>query len=286
MSQSKHLYKTATGKLSATLRNDLLFHYIVQKSNIILKNLISSLKELNPEEIKEVVITNPIDYASYTGKEVILDVKVILNNEEILDIELQMYHDKWWKERSLLYMCRSFDSLESGEDYYMLMPTTFIGIVDEDQFPEHKEFYSSFLFLHEQKHYPYSSKLKLNVLYLNQIDLATEQDKINKIDYWAKLFKSDTWEDLKILAEQSPIGEEVAEVMYEALIQSEEKTLFEAHQKYLYSLHATERHLKESYDEGFKAGFSHNKEEITAMQKAINEKDEEIARLKALLRKQ
>ena len=96
------------------------------------------------------------------------------------------------------------------------------------------------------------ANLRLNVLYLNRAELATETDKANKLDYWASLFQSDTWEDLKRLAVQDPLGEEVAEVMYEAMIQSEEQTMFEAHQRYLDYLSAAKRSgLAEGYDKGY-----------------------------------
>ena len=36
---------------------------------------------------------------------------------------------------------------------------------------------------------------------LTQTELATEEDKANRIDYWARLFKAKTWEDLKMLAQ-------------------------------------------------------------------------------------
>ncbi len=65
-------------------------HYVTQKSNHILKNLICSLKGLNPDDVKEVLVTNSIDYAKYEGKQIILDIRVLLNSSEILDIELQM----------------------------------------------------------------------------------------------------------------------------------------------------------------------------------------------------
>jgi hypothetical protein len=33
------------------------------------------------------------------------------------------------------------------------------------------------------------------VLDLRQIDMATDEDKAYKLDYWARLFKARTWED-------------------------------------------------------------------------------------------
>ena len=48
--------------------------------------------------------------------------------------------------------------------------------------------------MNNNQHYIYNDNFTLNVLDLNQIELATEEDKAYKIDYWAKLFKAKTWE--------------------------------------------------------------------------------------------
>lgn len=57
-----------------------------------------------------------------------------------------------------------------------------------------------------KNHAIYSNNFILNVLDLTQIELATEEDKQFQIDYWAKLFKSNTWEELKAM--QEDIAEE------------------------------------------------------------------------------
>lgn len=45
----------------------------------------------------------------------------------------------------------------------------------------------------------YSDKLRISVLNLTRIDLATEEDKSYHIDYWASPFKSTTWGKSKCL---------------------------------------------------------------------------------------
>jgi len=42
----------------------------------------------------------------------------------------------------------------------------------------------------------------LCVLSLNQIKLATDEDKKWHINEWARLFKATTWEKLKMIAEK------------------------------------------------------------------------------------
>lgn len=51
---------------------------------------------------------------------------------------------------------------------------------------------------------------------LTQIELATEEDKAYDIDYWARLFKAKTWEDIKMLAEKNEYLQEAAQSVYMA----------------------------------------------------------------------
>ena len=63
-------------------------------------------------------LTNPIELgSSVTDKTFILDIKVILNNQTIINLEMQVINQHNWAERSLSYLCRNFDNLQSGEAY-------------------------------------------------------------------------------------------------------------------------------------------------------------------------
>ena len=53
-------------------------------------------------------------------------------------------------------------------------------------------------------------KFELKVLQLNQIELATEEDKLYNLDEWARLFKAKTWEELKMVAQQNKYLNEAA----------------------------------------------------------------------------
>lgn len=58
----------------------------------------------------------------------------------------------------------------------------------------------------------YSSKFTLSVINLTQTELATEEDKANKVDYWARLFKAKTWEEIKMLAQNNELDSANAEL--------------------------------------------------------------------------
>ena len=121
----------------------------------------------------------------------------------------------WWTaDRSLSYLCSIFQNLESGDDYSDVKPAYHIGILDFSPFPDYPEFYATNKMMNVKKHYIYNDNFTLNVLDLNQIHLATEEDKAYEIDYWAKFFKAKTWEDLKMLAQKNDAFEETCETVY------------------------------------------------------------------------
>lgn len=67
-----------------------------------------------------------------------------------------------------------------------------------------------------KNHHIFSDKLKLCVVDLSNIELATEEDKVYGIDHWARLFKAKTWEEMKELAEKNTFFQEAAESLYAA----------------------------------------------------------------------
>ncbi|MBO6310941.1 MAG: PD-(D/E)XK nuclease family transposase [Oribacterium sp.] len=243
---AKNNYRNAMGTIAVTLRNDMMLHYTMQKSERALKGLICALKGLDPNTIKEVKLMNPIDYGSYSGKEIILDIKVIFNNNEIMDIELQVYHDAYWKQRSLLYLCRTYDSIGQGDKFNLLKPATFVAIMSEALFPEYPEFYSRFYLTNEKYNYPYTTNFSLNVLDLSHTDLATGEDRASGLLHWANMFLADTWEELTQAAGSDPTFEEVIDNMYTVNTIPEERTLFEAHQKYLNAMASVQAEREEA----------------------------------------
>ena len=224
-------FKEATGIIEYTLTADLVFHYVMQKSEKALINLVCALKGISPDIVQKIIVKNPIDL-NKNAKETVMDLKLILNNNEIINIELQMYMDEYWISRSILYLCRAYDSIGEGEDYSLLKPTTHICITDKDLIESNGEFYSKYLLLNTKTHEPYSTDFGINVLQLNHTDNATQNDIDNNLVYWAKLFKATTWEEFKVLADGNEIIEEVGQLILELNTDDQTKELLEGRRRY------------------------------------------------------
>ena len=172
------------------MKNDYMFHAVLQKNEEVLRNLLATLLEMDETDIVSCHIENPIELGKeIEGKDCILDVKIKLNDARIINIELQVYKQTYWTNRSLLYWARAYDSIKSGQDYGMLFPTYHIGILDFTLFEEHPKFMAKYQIL--------------------DVDAKDQSETDKKILKWAGIFNAETLEELEQLAR----GEEVFENM-------------------------------------------------------------------------
>lgn len=208
-------YLTISGQIRYNMTNDYMFRSILQSNPKILRGLLSSLLHIHPDEIEDISIENPILLGeSFKDKKYILDILIKLNNNAYINLEMQLLNKHNWNERSLLYLCRVFSNLSTGEDYCEVRPATHIGFVNFTASPTDPQFYSTYKLLDTKKHRVYSDKLVINVVDLTQIDLATEEDKTYQIDRWAKIFKAKTWEELRMLTKDNEYMEEVTKTLF------------------------------------------------------------------------
>ena len=191
------------------MRNDYMFHAVLQKNEEVLRNLLATLLEMDEADIVSCRIENPIELGrEIKGKECILDAKIILNDARIINIELQVYKQTYWVNRSLLYWSRAYDSIKSGQEYDRLLPTYHIGILDFTLFNEHPKFMAQYQILDVEDHFLYSDKLCIKVLDLTQIEKAKKQSGTNKkLLKWASIFKAETLEELEQLAGKEEVFE-------------------------------------------------------------------------------
>ena len=211
-----------TGPLTIPMTNDYLFRALLQQNNKVLKGLISSLMHLPFYKIISVEITNPIELGkSINAKDFFLDVKVLLNSNTVINLEMQVINEHNWPERSLSYLCRSFDGLNKGDSYLGVKAAIQIGLLDFTLFPDYPEFYATYQLLNVKNYVKYSDKLSLHVIDLTHRDLATEEDKRYQIDCWAAFFKATTWEELRMLAKKNEAIAEAVETVYK--LSEEEK---------------------------------------------------------------
>ena len=275
-----------SGALIVPMTNDYLFRALLQRNNHVLKGLICVLLHMEESDISSVIITNPIRLGdSIDNKTFVLDINVILNQHHIINLEMQVINLNNWQDRSLSYLARNFDHLKKGEDYELTHPVIQIGLLDYTLFPDHPEFYSTYQFLNVKNHTLYSDKMRISVLDLSRIDLATEEDRQYQLDYWAALFKAKTWEELQMLAQNNHYFKEASETVYELTQEEEIRQQCLAREDYNRTMKGIENNFAAQKHEiaTLKKDLADANQQISAQNKQLSEKDALIASLQAQL---
>lgn len=102
-----------------------------------------------------------------------------------------------WQNRSVMYLCRSYDRLNRGQEYRDAKPAIHIGYLDYTLFSNCPKFYACYKLINIINYQVYSNNLTLYVADLSRIDLATEEDKDCHTDSRTSLFKAPTWEEIE-----------------------------------------------------------------------------------------
>ncbi|MBD5522125.1 MAG: Rpn family recombination-promoting nuclease/putative transposase [Lachnospiraceae bacterium] len=266
-------FQNASGSIPYGMTNDYMFRAVLQSNNKVLRGLICALLHLREDEIKSVKITNPIILGeSVENKEFRLDINLLLNDRTKINLEMQVANKLNWDKRSVIYLCRSFDNLNHGQDYNEAKPVIHIGFLDYTLFDKFPEFYATYKLLNVKNHQIYSDSLTLSVVNLSRIDLATEEDKRYHIDHWAMLFKATTWEELKMLAAENEYLNEASNTMY--LMSADERIRKQCldREEYYQDLRSYERAIAERDDV-----IAQKDDTIANQMNALAQKDNTIA---------
>ena len=265
-------FMNATGSIRYPMTNDYIFRIVLQKNEISRKALIRDLLHLEENEVISAEVTNPIDPGdSAQSKETRMDIRVILNHNAHLDIEMQVVNYNDWPERSLTYLSREFNSLKHGEDYKDIPPVYHIAFLNFTLFPEDPEFYATYRMLNVKTGKVYSDKYTLSVIDLNHIDLATKEDRIYGIDDWARLLKADTWEEVKMITNGNNALASTAESIF---LSNEDYNIRKV------ALEREEARLEREYKEKKIQALSQT---VADQNQQLADMDKEIVRLKELL---
>lgn len=284
-------FQNAYGTIPYGMTNDYMFRAVLQSNNKVLRGLICSLLHLTAKEVNSVEITNPIILGeSVKSKEIRLDISVLLNNRTIINLEMQVTNRLNWQNRSVVYLCRTYDGLIRGQDYDKAKSAIHIGFLDYTLFPDNPEFYASYKLINVKNYQKYSDNITLNVVDLSRIDLATEEDKIYHIDGWAKFLKAITWEEVRMLAAEDENMREAAKSLFVYNTEEQVRKMCRDREEYYQDMRNYERAVLErdysieSYQKMIErrdqsiAGYA---KELSDRDQIISEKDAQIQRLLA-----
>jgi predicted transposase/invertase (TIGR01784 family) len=177
----------------ADIKNDIAFRKIFgneTKTEILISFLNAVLKLEGSKQITWVEILNPYQLPIVLGaKSTILDIKAKDQRGNEYIVEMQVTDKIGFAKRVVFYTAKSYSSqLQSGENYYNLKPTIFIGILNFT-FLETTNYLSRHLILDAETQEHQLKDLDFNFIELPKFNKA-EQELSSLVEKWIYFIKN------------------------------------------------------------------------------------------------
>ncbi|UTC65328.1 PD-(D/E)XK nuclease family transposase [Treponema sp. OMZ 799] len=241
-----------------TLRNDYAFKRIfgTEENKDVLQDLLECILDIPTENIAGLeLMDKEFHKDSISDKSGVLDVKLRLKNNTIIDIEIQNRWNSEFVRRTIFYWAKMYtENLKTGEVYTKLPKCITINIVGEG-FDLNNLIHSEYNVVEKHLNDKLSDELEIHFLNLAKIkeqDKNIEQDeKKKKLYNWLKFIETDDSEVRKMLAQESPVMAKANKTIEVMMQDPKEKWLYENRMKYEHDK-ASWKYV--GYQEGIEAG--------------------------------
>ena len=198
------------------------------------QGFIAAVLRIEPEEvIKTELLPTHLRVRHNKDKLGILDVRVILNGDVQLDMEIQVAKFLFWRERSLFYLSKMYsDVILAGEGYHVLGKCIHVGILDFILFEEDEEFYSCFHMWEDKRRRKYSDKFEIHIVELPKV--AEYEYPETALLKWAKFLNAEKKEEFEMAAKTDPHIRKAYEQLLHMSEDGNKRLIYEARQKAIY----------------------------------------------------
>ena len=214
------------------VKNDIAFRKIFgnEKKKVILISFLNAVLGLEGKDrIKDVTLLNPFQLPRIAGeKSSIIDVKAIDEKGSTSIVEMQVAEPKGFDKRVLYYTSKDYAAqINSGEDYPLLRPVYFIGVLNFNYFSG-KNYLSSHLIIDEETGECHFKDMKFRFIELKKFKKESHELK-SIVDKWTFFIKNA--EELEVIPDN--IDDEGLREAYEEAAQHNWSK--EAYDAYIYS---------------------------------------------------
>ncbi len=223
----------------------------IMESGDARRGFLSAVLGLNPADIRETRILNTnLRKVHQDEKLGIVDVRILMNDDTIINTEIQLSELRVWPSRALFYLSKMYaEQLEEGDDYGILKKCVSISILDFDLFRGRKEFYSRFHILEDTRHFPYTDRMEFHVIELPK--LPPELRDGDALFRWAKFINAERKEEFDMLAGRDPYIDSAYEHLRVISQDEHKRQEYEARQKAFRDYNAS---MEEAEERGIEIG--------------------------------
>ncbi len=224
---------------------------------------LSATLKLDPKSIKKTHLLNTnLRKMHEEEKQGILDVRILMNDNTEIDIEIQLAELKVWADRSLFYLSKMYtEQILEGQKYDVFKKCVSISILNFTLFKNEPEFYSCFRILEEKRHILYTDKMEFHVIELPKLPEELKGENLELL-LWAKFINAERKEEFDMLATKSPYIDHAYQQLQNISQDKEKRLEYEAREK---AIRDYNQGIFEAKQSGFEEGEKHSRERINKL---------------------
>ena len=214
---------------------DFAFKEIMMNENARI-GFLSAILKIKPEEIKSTQILNTyFQEVQEEDKQGILDVRILMNNNTEINVEIQLSEQEVQTDRLLFYISKMYtEQIKQRQSRGICKKCVSISIQDCILFPKETEFYSCFHFKENKRDFIYTDEMEFHVIELPKLPKEIKEDS-SDIELWAKFINAEKKAELEIISSKNSYiqsayrklqminQDKEKQLEYEARIESEKK---------------------------------------------------------------
>lgn len=215
-------------------------------SDKVRKGFLSAVLDIPVKDIKNTVLKNTnMQKIHEDEKQSILDVRLQMNNDVEIDIEIQIAPLRTWDNRSVFYLSRMIaEQTNIDRKYSNIKKCIGINILDFTYLSNEEHFHNVFHIANDKSHRIYTDIMEWHLIELPKLP---NLDDGSSIYNWAKFINSERREDFEMLAKKDEYLDEAYKKL-DVISQDEEKRI--AYTSYIKSIMDRNNLIAEAEERG------------------------------------
>jgi len=225
-------------ELQITLTNDYAFKRLLgsEENKPLLQDFLECILDLTPQQVLDLeFMDKELTKEEFSDKTGILDIKLKLTDDTIIDIEIQASWNASFVKRTLFYWAKMYTSdFKAGESYDKLHRCIAINII-ADGFRLNDAIHSEYLLQEKTAHTTLTDVLEVHFLDLPAAKKAKAEEKVvskrGQLINWLRFIGATNKEERKMIATKSPVLQMLNEKIDVLTLSPTERKLYESRMK-------------------------------------------------------
>jgi len=202
-------------------------------SKDLLTDFLLAVLNISADELEDITIANPFLLQEYKGDKLgILDVKLKLKTGKVINIEVQVDPMPFMESRILFYVSKLItEQMDESDQYGKIKRVISVIVTDHPLIKESEKYHHHFGLYDIESGVLLTDILEIHTLEVPKARKLNEDTTKASLLNWMKFFDAKTEEELKVLAQKSPIMQKATLRLMELSADEKARQLYEARLK-------------------------------------------------------